>query len=811
MTRVNIRLPAAATNPPRLTIGGVDYSLQFFAFTGQDSFVDESGLVTFDGQIEIDQIRGGQPINNWDNPELFTIGTAVTFEVWRNGAYELHPRGSLRIIGSAPDEGNPEEGRPPQQTLEVACLIGARLFAGPTDESELLSLVNPGSTTNAITVVNRLLALAGCGVPTYNQAGTTIRFRDVPQLSGSYLESAGKMLASMGLFAWCDRNESIQIHRATDSDPILVISEAELAEDIRPVIVGQPPADEAVVSGSYREVFDRADNTGEIFTEDRGNKSLIAPTPIVQRAPNSTSIIFSGGGQGVISTFRQSEDIDFDNSRVTDTQTETQMGFLVYRGVYGYTVFNQVPSSTVVTVRQYGQDDNAMLERVTKTASVPVITALSNYVDWLLSNDDTAFYSLNLDQLVDVTETIDYTYDEQQQLIREDREVMEPLGSVLGGLGGLDWSIVNALFTNSQLLSTVSGEQSTTKYEAQSPSDWKIITQSRVPACRDSRFQQGILSDILAATTDDTRKGVLNRAIAPASVKTTTQDSSSGQTKPPGTERMPARISSETQSANATVKFGGVPSGWQPRQENYTVPYLSDKQGSGRYGRKTVTIGDTQANQCYSYGSVWHRVAKARHQSAEMGFPLRAEFFSSYRPYGVVRVLRLDGSIYDFALNGTAWGVDPEQAIVSTNGALLNRLQGATVTAGGQPVSPGTVPSEPIEVTDGTIETPPTQIPQPGARVRVGIKVGTSFTRPVEQLVSRVRIGIKVTTTLGSAMSGGQICYLDMSQAEYLGLTQEQWIGFGENACVGGVSDYLDLSQSEYLGLTQEQYLNLER
>ncbi|MHC5823857.1 MAG: hypothetical protein ACYT04_50490, partial [Nostoc sp.] len=208
----------------RLLVGGADYTPCMISFQGSDSHLDQSGLITFTGQILLGKALGfTQSLDDRKNPGAFCRGTPVTLDIAdTNGGLARHPRGKLRILTPKYD------GEKQQLTLEVGDLITVLSFKEPTDPDKA---GNKKTDSQSLTsVITKLLAEAGISSFTGNLPETLYNYP--LNLSGSYLQSVGKLLYANNLVGWIDNQERFRIStvniKTTQSLASLIVGKNEL-------------------------------------------------------------------------------------------------------------------------------------------------------------------------------------------------------------------------------------------------------------------------------------------------------------------------------------------------------------------------------------------------------------------------------------------------------------------------------------------------------------------------------------------------------------------------------------------------------
>lgn len=661
----------------QVVVGGQTLTNQFEELIGSDDYLAETGLVAFKGSLKLCEVWGGFSLDDWAGVEWLKLGTAIEVDIDLGAGLVRHPRGKLYIQGTTYKSGS--------NSLEVACILGARSFAEPVDETKI-----QGTTATAI--VNQLFQLAGCGLPVWNST-QTFNLCERPQISGSYLESAGKILASMGLLAVADGQGVVQIYPVESAGLLLSIDESELS-DMERVLVGQPPSSRALISGSYRVCHDRAATTFT-NTETRGNISAIVP---------------GGAGYGTVSRTTISETIDVENSLISRQQVEGRIGFQVYKGRSGLPKTSLVSSATETGSKQYSTGSDAKLLYSQSSTSSPAYAVLQGYCDWAIENKKPVFLSTGVTAQ---RERVTYTYDDREQLIEVVKEIETPIGTILAGLGGVDWEKIDEAYGLPSEL--VLSDRETIQWQEVAPGEWRKVTIKEFSQCRDANGQAG-LQERLSNAKDSELLGIYRQAAACSASTVAIEESNSGQANPPNAERFPTQMKTEAKQVEIGVQFQGFADSLDPRAKAYTCPHFPDVHGA-----------ESVKDFAYNYGATWHGVTLRRWQSVRVEMPYRSELLN-YRPYAQIEVATATGT-YRLAMNGTSWAISPDKALVSSDCSLIGRVP-----------SPGVVIAP--------------FMPTPGLAMRLGLRLGLELNDyEPESATMLVNLGLRLNLNFADSLA----------------------------------------------------------
>ena len=651
----------------RVVIGGIDYSEQFEEFIGSDDHLSTAGLVMFRGSITIS--KGPISIDNWDRS--LDLGTLITIDVFYDGQFRRHPRGALRIIGS---EYNEETG---SLVIEVGCKLAARSFQ--ETPSVFVPGVQPGTLKSLASVVAALLTYAGFDQISYNSANN-FSFRDRPDLDGSAVEIAGSMLASAGLFAWCDKDEIIQIDEVQlGLGSVIFDGYAYQLKSFQKVKLGQPPTEELLVTGEYRVVHERADSKSSVETE-------YAPR-IVDLNTASGDTVTVPAGRKLERRTRRSESIDFSQSTQTfEEETDLSTG-TVYRGWEGFPSYGMVSGAESKTKkRSFERNSEAKLLRITETEQKHLSIVMGPYLDWLLENDEDGFAAARKTGRMIASETQEtFEYDSRSRVVRHTVTKKEPMVTVLAALGDPAWGEIS-LVTN--LSSMVETSRTVTTYSENAPEDWDRKASNYLARAMSSSARVGPIT--LIEAEQYSRAAIVAKGLVLEG--TDEENSNSGQTNPPQAERMPARFKSESRSIETLITFPTNASDWKPRRRSLQIPYLPDR----------ISETSPPLDVLAAYGKVWGGLEQSQWKSARIEIGNDFWFFDGYRPFAQISVHRFNRT-YRLAVNGTSWLVTREEMGASTDAALLGEQIGASVDSGGNTLDPGVL--QPPYTVTGTGQT----------------------------------------------------------------------------------------------------------
>jgi hypothetical protein len=626
-------------------INGVDYSAQLDSYELSDSHIDQSGLVKTQGKIEF--TRGAIQIDNWGLSAI-PDGSPVTIDVFLNGQWQRHPRGALRSVGSTYNEI--EE----TLSLEVGCILSARAFAQVPDV--FFGGVTPGTSTGVQTVATRLLQNGGITTIVNNATGG-FSFLDRPQMSGSAIETAGKMAASIGAVCWSDSQGQVRIDNLSLNPSTRVwMDHAYKHVSFERAKVGQPPTEEIEVSGSYREIHIQ--------------KNPVVGPPVREYTPSKW------GGLQLQKESITTTTIDFGGGVETTTTISWINAEVVYRAwnAGGNGLVSEAETST--RIRTFDKNESGLLLSNIETIHRERGLALGPYLDWLHKNDPNKFASASRYGRIpaEVKEEF-YTYNSAGILVQKETTTRNTLCNLLGELGDPEWALAATL----DLGQLVVFEKTIETWDERLPGQWDYEANTWVAQGRASQGRTGVIAGIENQKNQAEYVAAIVQAQQLMIQKVDPVNSNSGQGDPPEAERMPAELRSESRDVDSIAYFPSNASDWQPRRSSMSPPYLPD-----RYVDQAPPT-----EFAHYYGSLYGGIQQAQWRTARITTPLSQWLIDSYRPWAAMDVFRY-GTVYTLAISGTSWAGDQTECLVSIDGALLGERIGAAVT-NGVLTNPGTL------------------------------------------------------------------------------------------------------------------------
>ncbi|MEH1780238.1 MAG: hypothetical protein V7L26_14170 [Nostoc sp.] len=640
----------------RLLIGGTDYTPCLISFQGSDSHLDQSGLITFTGQIVLGKALGfTQSLDDRKSPSAFCRGKSVTLDIAdTNGSLTRHPRGTLRLLTPKYDVEKQ------QLTLEVGDLITLLNFKEPTDPDKADN--KPSGSQIAGDVITKLLSEAGITANTLNLPSTLYNYP--LNLSGSYLQSVGKLLYASNQVGWIDNQERFRITtvnvESTQSLVSLIVGKNELW--YRRLGGAESPCEKIKAVGTQM-VTREIELDSETVTEQYGSPAILDPT--------YTGLI-------VINRVTEIQKWDEDEGKFTITSnTEKPWGLIVPKVFWDkFAPSGQDPPQLPPQLFQSFLGESKIEESDFEDVSaggklIQKITIFntdkSQYLaeiqevrpDFIVGN------FLGLVNTKQVSET--YTYSPKEVILNKITQTQELAVIVLNGSNENwnEWQTIPEYFVVSEY-----------KYEEWKQIDkytWQYETYTLKPTIKaeggtaieypddvNQRTKQK-----LGLTWDSSEK----------------RRSNSGQETPPAAERRPTSTRIEENPVTYTALFQDPCSGnFKQRERTYNVEFLA---GITVPYEKFFISSDSSANkQLEALAKREGRLLRGRWQGQEMAGAIPNSLLKAYSPLFGVNVVEFDGTGQNYLADGCSWVVTAQKALWSSDGIWVGQSQSAIPVQG---------------------------------------------------------------------------------------------------------------------------------
>lgn len=613
----------------RLLVGNEDYSSALLEAKLDTTELNQSGFVSTGGSLTLIDVRGlPGSLDDRKNLTSWRIGQSITIDVTNeSGVLERMPVGALRVISSEFDA----EARRLQ--LRVGCLLTLLSFKQPTEplegqDPEIISSPN----NSRLDIVQRLLAKAGItNISCPYNIPYPISYPIEP--SGSYIETAGRILYSAGYLGWCDRNEIIQIKpvslSGTPSTTLQIGSDKgdELwyrrlssSEGLREIIkvvgskkLAQYPTDfftVAVKYGTAKSVDPETTSNSTIIVEIREINSSISGNTIttITLVSRSAGLIFS----------------DLTSGR-----------------------FNLIVAERIVEVKTFDADKKGKLRSIRSNSFRPIGSVLAEYFKALEENG-TNPGSKRLLILAARTE-INYQYDIKERPTVIDTIKYETKGALLSGINQ-DWAEITSTPSGLKIASTQQESWMLTHGNI-----WKHTISSYSAL---SRLNSSLIKD---DATPESKLQLLADENAALD-----ESSNSGQTVPPAPERRPEKVTYADRRVEGVARFsqyGGNP--FKERERSYSIEFLEsavyDAAADLNYLQSMGAINDAQ---CSAIALIEGALLHGRFKGQDVGINLKNALYS-WQPLMRVNAIEPDGTQRQFCFDDAHWYLGAERAMVN--------------------------------------------------------------------------------------------------------------------------------------------------
>lgn len=636
----------------RLLIGGTDFTPCLISFQGSDSHLDGSGLITFTGQILLGKALGfTQSLDDRKNPSAFCRGKSVTLDIAdTNGQLKRHPKGTLRLL-------TPKYDTEKQQlTLEVADLITLLNFKEPTDPDKADNKKTESQSASA--VITKLLHEAG--IDNFSGILPDTRYNYPLNLSGSYLQSVGKLLYANNQVGWIDNQERFRIStvkvESTQSLVSLVVGKNELW--YRRLGGAESPCEKVKAVGTQmvtREI--ELDST--VTTEQYGSPAILDP--------ESTGLI-------VINKTTETQKWDEDEGKFTITSiTEKPWGLIVSKAFWDkFAEPPQLPPELFRLFLGENRIEESKFEKADAGGKLIQKTTIFNtdksqYLAEIQENrpDFIVGNFVGLTNTKNITET--YTYSPKEVLIKKVTQTQELAVIVLNGSDENwdDWETIPEYF--------VISEYKSEEWKEIDKYTWQYETYTLKPTVKaeggtaieypDDVNQRA--KQKLGLTWDSSEK----------------RRSNSGQETPPAAERRPTSTRIEENPVTYTANFQDPCSGnFKQRERTYNVEFLAGIKIP--HAEFFISSSSGANRQLEAIAKREGRLLRGRWQGQEMAGAIPNSLLGGYEPLFGVNVVEFDGTAQNYLADGTSWVVTAQKALWSCDGIWVGESQSAIPVTG---------------------------------------------------------------------------------------------------------------------------------
>lgn len=634
----------------RLLIGGIDFTPCLISFQGSDSHLDQSGLITFTGQILLGKALGfTQSLDDRKNPSAFCRGKSITLDIAdTNGTLTRHPRGTLRLL-------TPKYDTEKQQlTLEVGDLITLLTFKEPTDPGKADNKSSGSQSANS--VITKLLSEARItsisgGLPSTN-------YNYPLNLSGSYLASVGKLLYANNRVGWIDNQEHFRISLVDIKPKASIVGLTVGSNEIwyRRLGGAESPCEKVKAVGTQM-VTREVELDSEVVTEQYGSPAIIDPEfsglIVINRTTETQAL-------------RDEEWKTNPNVFGIKTITEKPWGLIVPKVFWDRfsspPLFNLFEAEYRIEGSHYEDEGGKLIQKITY-----IHTDKSQY----LAEIEEARPDFIVDKFTglvrtkEITET--FTYSPKEVLLHKVTETKELAVIVLNGSDENwdDWLEIPEFFTTSEY-----------KYEEWKEIDkytWQYETYTLKPLIK----TEGGTAVEYPEDAEIRSKQKLG-LVYDSSEK---RRSNSGQETPPAAERRPTSTRIEENPVTYTAYFQDPCSGnFKQRERTYNVEFLAGIKVP--YAQFFISSDSSANQQLEAIAKREGNLLRGRWQGQEMAGAIPNSLLNGYEPLFGVNVTEFDGTVQNYLADGCSWVVTAQKALWSCDGIWVGESVAAIPVTG---------------------------------------------------------------------------------------------------------------------------------
>lgn len=625
-------------------IDGMDFSPCFISGEGSDNHLDQSGLISFSGQIELGKsLYFSEVLDDRRNPKFCRGKQVIIRYADTAGTLRRHPRGALRILKASYDD------EIKRLTLELGDLISLLNFKEPTDPDKADSKGCSGTT--AAQVIRNLLNEAG--IININIPGNLLltKYNYPLNMGGSYLDTVGKILYANNCFGWIDKDEIFQVRKADivggDGGVAIVVGRNEIW--YKRLDGAEAPVEKVKAVGNEIIATSGLFNVRTV-TESYGSSAAVL----------GSSSGFMGEPNFDIVIDRTITERSYNGVSVEETITNYQpYGLVIPRNLWGSSDrLGLIVAEFSKSKSVYGGDaDNGILLYKTELVKKPRGTFLSEIAG--------QFPDVFFDGIATPTDVLqsreDYSYN--KDLVTQIQKNTSELNlAILDGTNNRWQEPFNEeYFVSSEIYNQRWSEpvKGVVQYES--------VT-----------FKSTVRVPNAAIVTDETGKS--NR-LDLRKASSESRFSTAGQETQPAAERAPARCVTFEEQIEEIQEFVDVcASDLKPRERTFTVELLPGKS-PGEIGEARAALKEIALRE--------GRLLKGRDKGQQIATNLQDILFDWY-PLIPVNCKEQDGTVQVYLSDGCSWILSTTRALWSCDGIWVGTVEGDPEIEEGVP-PPGNV------------------------------------------------------------------------------------------------------------------------
>lgn len=636
-----------SARPYKFFVNGKDYSDALIESTNWDTNgIDQTGLVKTTASFTLAQVRDLPGSLDDRLSSDWNIGQSVRILVSDStGVLRPHPCGALRVLSSSWDY----ESRRLQ--VNAGCLISLLSFKAPTDPNKLD--LEKAKLTDRTAIASELLRAAGIQVISgLNNLPYPLYYPF--DISGSYLESLGKILYSSLHFGRIDSNEVFRVEPATLTQSVSMHWQ-----------IGNDGGDEL-----YYRRLSSAEAPREII-EVRGNRQVgeIPKYPIISYSerygdPKLIDPELIGGGITLFEQLSTEENYSFDTGKLEKTTQKYEPIGLIIPNTNTVFKTSLIESYYEVITYFYETNDEGKLIRTHAEIYRTLGEVLKEYYEYLASISDPNATN-NAGLMVAETYTIDYLYDSKDRVSKIYTTRYKSKGELLSGLD-TDWSFTGGI-TPVDLLIAESNVESWTR---QSNNYWihKVDNYKTAGVVNPAFFSAQEKPEGMSDETFEDNQRNQQLGLIIDNNASLFERSNSGQTVPPAAERSPQQVVPVSESVCGKAVFslyGGNP--YKEKERSYSVEYLGDrKRGINEDTGESIIEDEEPCDnaQAKAIAELEGALLAGRFKGQDIGVDIKDELFS-WKPLQVLDCTEPDGTVRRYALDDSHWYLGQNRAIAN--------------------------------------------------------------------------------------------------------------------------------------------------
>ena len=626
----------------QILIGGADFSSCLVSLQGSDDHVNSgNGLITFNGQMVLGKSQGfNQSLDDRKNPTRYCRGVQVLVSIANTtGTLQRHPRGSLRILKSSYDDETK------RLTLELGDLISLLNFKEPTNPDEANNKSLEGKTGGYI--ITRFLQVAGINAISGNLPNTTYNYP--LNLSGSYLDTVGKLLYAHNLIGWIDKNEIFQIRPCdiTGGGAGVAINVGETELYYKRLSGAETPVEKVKAVGNESVVSESPDYLRD-YSEKIGLASGIHPD-----YPDKEIIIESVER---IETWDKNT-----HTKIVTETTKKPYGIIIPEVFWNVTPSGEIISrldrlidaEIIIKTYKYSHDKetniltNAQDETYETRGGCRLISLVEEIYQprgSYLGEVKEARDNYNINELVTVltkTITTNYTYTEKDIIKLITSNTLEMDVIIKNGTDEA-WDA----YTGFEFEFLVPSGKQTQEWKKITKDTWEYKSSGTGCLVRINKDAVIFKND---SETDSNKLTLI-----PNPELSIRRDSNSGQEQPPATERCPAEVNIKDKQIKVSQLFANAcNNGLKPRERTFSVdllagrlePYLAP--GEAIQG---LSVDSEARTQLRAIALREGRLLRGRDEGQQIATNIQDTLFN-YHPLYPVNCKEKDGTVQAYLLS----------------------------------------------------------------------------------------------------------------------------------------------------------------